>query len=487
MYKLLIYMLFPIITLVLGILARNTPLPEGNADSFVTRHLQRISIFLYRSFNKKKKLPGAERVRSCLPVVYGGKNIKELEEEYYAGKISIVLLMALAGSLLSAMLFLSSIHDTDVEEGRLIKRNAPGEGEQRFELVAKDGEGADLGCYELTLDERFYTSKEADLLFEEASEVMEKTALGENGSFDQVAYDLNLAKELEGYPFEISWKTGNYEVIGYDGKIKTEDIPDEGIPVELSATYKYDDRLWQQVIYVNVVKRKLSGEEQIRALLNGLLKDADEASKYNESIVLPDSYQDGTISWSRKKEDRSIVLMVLMLAAGSACFVLKDKELQQKIDERNTQILSDYPRFVSQLVLYLGAGMTVRNVFAKLSEEYLAKTEKGTPRRFMYEELVKSTRELGTGKSEGEVLESFGKRCSGQEYSRLCALLSQNQKKGNGELLRLLQEESAKAFENRMGAVRKKGEEAGTKLLMPMVLMLLIVMVVIMIPAYMTF
>ena len=131
--------------------------------------------------------------------------------------------------------------------------------------------------------------------------------------------------------------------------------------------------------------------------------------------------------------------------------------------------------------------MTVRNVFAKLSEEYLAKTEKGTPRRFMYEELVKSTRELGTGKSEGEVLESFGKRCSGQEYSRLCALLSQNQKKGNGELLRLLQEESAKAFENRMGAVRKKGEEAGTKLLMPMVLMLLIVMVVIMIPAYMTF
>ena len=50
-----------------------------------------------------------------------------------------------------------------------------------------------------------------------------------------------------------------------------------------------------------------------------------------------------------------------------------------------------------------------------------------------------------------------------------------------------MQEESKKAFNNRMDTVRKQGEEAGTKLLLPMILMLLIVMVVIMIPAYMTF
>ena len=62
-----------------------------------------------------------------------------------------------------------------------------------------------------------------------------------------------------------------------------------------------------------------------------------------------------------------------------------------------------------------------------------------------------------------------------------------NLRKGNSELFNQLEEESNKAFEERLAAVRKKGEEAGTKLLMPMILMLIIVMVVIMIPAYMTF
>ena len=62
-----------------------------------------------------------------------------------------------------------------------------------------------------------------------------------------------------------------------------------------------------------------------------------------------------------------------------------------------------------------------------------------------------------------------------------------NIRKGNSELLSLLSEESKKAFEERMEKVRKTGEEAGTKLLMPMIIMLVIVMIMIMIPAYMAF
>ena len=487
MYKFLIYLIFPILTLIVGILARDIPVPEGTADSAITRQLQRISIFLYRLAFKKKQIPGAEQVRSSLSTLYGGKDTKKLEEDYYAGKISTAILMALAGSFLALMLSVSSLHDAKIEDGGVIHRLSPGDGDQTFELLAKDTKGKELGSYEFVVDERYYTPEEADRLFEEASAVMEKTVLGDNESFDKVCCDLSFVSQLEGYPFEISWKTDNYDIIGHDGKIKSEEIPDDGCPVELNATYKYDDRSWQQVLFINVVPKKLSGEERIRAAIEGLLKDADKASKYEEQVVLPESYRDGDIVWSRKKDDSSLILMILMLFAGGLCFVLKDKELQKKIDERNAQMLLDYPRFVSQIVLYLGAGMTLRTVFAKLSEEYLGKKEKGAKARFMYEELVRSTREMGTGKSEAEILESFGKRCSGQEYARLCALLSQNQKKGNSELLRLLQEESSKAFENRMNLVRKRGEEAGTKLLLPMTLMLLIVMVVIMIPAYMTF
>ena len=150
-------------------------------------------------------------------------------------------------------------------------------------------------------------------------------------------------------------------------------------------------------------------------------------------------------------------------------------------------MLSDYPQMVSQLVLYMEAGMTMRNIFGKLSASYLREKKKGGPDRYLYEEILITNRELSSGTSELSAYEHFGIRCGGQQYARLCTLLSQNLKKGNRELLTLLREESKNAFLERMDRARKAGEEAGTKLLMPMILMLVIVMVIIMIPAYLAF
>jgi hypothetical protein len=47
--------------------------------------------------------------------------------------------------------------------------------------------------------------------------------------------------------------------------------------------------------------------------------------------------------------------------------------------------------------------------------------------------------------------------------------------------------ESRNAFEERKQTARKQGEEAGTKLLLPMMLMMGIVLVIIILPAYFSF
>ena len=107
--------------------------------------------------------------------------------------------------------------------------------------------------------------------------------------------------------------------------------------------------------------------------------------------------------------------------------------------------------------------------------------------RFLYEEIYRVANELESGVSEGTAYEHFSLRCRSQQYTRLVTLLSQNLRKGNSGLLPLLHEESKKALAERMDHARKRGEEAGTKLLLPMMLMLVIVMVIIMIPAYLSF
>ena len=66
----------------------------------------------------------------------------------------------------------------------------------------------------------------------------------------------------------------------------------------------------------------------------------------------------------------------------------------------------------------------------------------------------------------------------------MSTLLTQNLKKGNADLLSRLQEEVHKAAAEQLQCVRRLIEEAGTKLLLPMIMMLAVVMIMIMLPAF---
>ena len=70
---------------------------------------------------------------------------------------------------------------------------------------------------------------------------------------------------------------------------------------------------------------------------------------------------------------------------------------------------------------------------------------------------------------------------------KLASLLGQNIKKGTKDISRMLEEEAKDAFELRKSMAKQKGEEAGTKLLIPMIIMLVIVMVIVMVPSMMNF
>ena len=70
---------------------------------------------------------------------------------------------------------------------------------------------------------------------------------------------------------------------------------------------------------------------------------------------------------------------------------------------------------------------------------------------------------------------------------KLGNLLEQNLKQGTSGLNQKLEEEMIHALEERKNMALRLGEEAGTKLLIPMFLMLGIVIVVLIVPAFMSF
>lgn len=67
---------------------------------------------------------------------------------------------------------------------------------------------------------------------------------------------------------------------------------------------------------------------------------------------------------------------------------------------------------------------------------------------------------------------------------KFCTLLVQNMKKGTADLIRILEYESADVFNERKENVKILGEEAGTKLLLPMMIMMVIIFAIIMYAAF---
>ena len=130
--------------------------------------------------------------------------------------------------------------------------------------------------------------------------------------------------------------------------------------------------------------------------------------------------------------------------------------------------------------------MPVRRAFQKIAADY-QKRKNLQGSRFAYEELTASALEMDHGISEGEAYLRFGERCQEVHYKTLATLLVQNLKKGNRGLLQTLEQESVTAWEDRKRKARVLSEEAATKLLVPMVMMLIIVIAILMIPAFLSF
>ena len=80
--------------------------------------------------------------------------------------------------------------------------------------------------------------------------------------------------------------------------------------------------------------------------------------------------------------------------------------------------------------------------------------------------------------------EAFGRRIGLKPYLRLASLLVNQLQKGSGALRENLEAEVRLAWEIHRDRAEKKGEEAQTKLLLPMMGMLFLVMALIMVPAF---
>ena len=461
--------------------------------------IRKAAVWLYRVSQKFLRkgspgrgvvFPGSHAVMNDLALLDASKGNERKAALYYIDKFQNFLLFVFAADLLAMAVWYSESQEQVISQEGIVARPDYGESDLALSVQATDGgeDGISYGEYSINIEARQYTQEEAQELADQLFEILPETILGSNESLDHVITDLNLITSLNGYPFSISWKSSRYEWIGADGSVNTESIEEgEYESVTLTATIRYEDWSWEQSYEILVYPETLSQEEQLVQSIQEALSASNDATVSEEDYYLPDEVSGVSLQWEEVTEDTSTPLFLLVLAAGAAVFALGDRDLHQKVQKREQQLLLDYPQIVSKLALFLGAGMSVRNAFVRLGNNYLKEQGKGGEKRYVYEEILLVCREMDSGISESTALSHFGSRCHTRQYTKLSSLLVQNLKKGNAALLQVLQEEAELAFEERKNLARQMGEEAGTRLLLPMILMLGVTLVIIMIPAFMSF
>ena len=94
--------------------------------------------------------------------------------------------------------------------------------------------------------------------------------------------------------------------------------------------------------------------------------------------------------------------------------------------------------------------------------------------------------ELEYGHSESVVYDTFGRRIGVLPYQRMASLLTQNVSKGIQGIRVLLLQEAKEVMAEERAKIKIKGEQAGTKLLVPMMVLLVLVFAILLVPAFQT-
>lgn len=303
----------------------------------------------------------------------------------------------------------------------------------------------------LSVPARAYSAEEIEEAFSAAIEALDEIILGGNLSFHTVNRNMDLVTEIPGSPVALSWETTEY------------------------------------IRKVQVYPPEIKGRDAVLRALKKAVEKENEAHPEETAYYLPETLNGETVTWSKVPDLTGLELMALAAAAGAVCWAAKGREQEKERQKREEQMLRDYPEIVSKMVLLLGAGLGMRKVLERIAVDYRKNLALGGQKRFAYEEIVFTCQEMENGVSEQEAYQRMGMRMGTGAYRSLAVLLTQNLKKGSKGLLELLKQESQEAFEERRRQAKTTGEKASTKLLLPMGMMLAVVLVILTVPAFLSF
>ena len=336
---------------------------------------------------------------------------------------------------------------------------------------------------EIPVSKRVYSNEEVKEAMKKGMDEILKILPGENTSLQNITTDLNPVSELSDFGLSLKWDFGDSDIIDIQGKVNNENLS-ESVDIDIGVTLSYESYEESYVIPARVMPKPLTADESLIKRFKDYISVADKKSAGESGFYLPESFEGKKLVYHLEDSMNFHLIWIMGIIVAILLYLREKDNDRQKLEKKKRELLKDYPDIVSKLIVFIGAGLSVRQSWEGIVKDYESENKE---KRYAYEEMAKSLARLKTGTPENVVYKEFGRSCLLRQYMKLASLLEQNRKSGISTLSTLLGMESQSAWEERLNLAKREGEELNTKLLLPLFMMLLIVMMMIIVPALLIF
>ncbi|MEE1312723.1 MAG: hypothetical protein UHS41_03075 [Lachnospiraceae bacterium] len=395
-------------------------------------------------------------------------------------KVAVLLISLLVISIAGTV-----IYSLTQENTIKIERNAAGGGESSEQLeIISDGKEYE---YQLPVSEELYTEKEKKQAFQDAFSYLEEQMLAKNHSLEEVRSDLVFMWEVPGSPMEVQWEFEDEDLIDMEGKVWNEDLTRGSKITHVKAILTYQNTTEEKVYTIIVCPRKLTKTQKAAEAAWKKIKELEKNSRTSKWIEIPTSILNVQVSGGKQRNPWMIAAVMIIILFP--IFIARQWESEKKqLEEIKNESELEYSNILWQFILLLEAGLTISSAWKKIVMDYeKKKNQMKTARCYVYEQMAYVYHRMELGESQERAFGVFSKRMSMKSYSKLMTLFLQNLTKGSKNMLDILKSEEQEAFINRCEQAKRMGEEADTKLLLPMGVMLLNILILLMIPAFLQF
>ncbi len=167
------------------------------------------------------------------------------------------------------------------------------------------------------------------------------------------------------------------------------------------------------------------------------------------------------------------IIALALWAMGIFLAVYTDMKARNLVEERHDSMLMALPNVLSKMALLVSVGTTFREAW-KVSAESASGV--------LGEEMRETSKLIDNGMPEKEAYADFAERCKIQQIKKLVSVIIQNLEKGSSELARALTEIATETWTEKKNIVKRLGENANTKLIIPMMIMFAGILVMILVP-----